>query len=250
MSEVTLECLRAEGVQSSVVANRTFARARGDGQRAGAAVAIHFDDFESRAAGRRHRDLLDRRAASRAHARAAPPRAARGAARPLCIIDIASRATSSRRSATRRNVFLYNIDDLQQIVGVNLDRRRAAATAGRGDHRQAVEEYWSWYTGLGGRADDPRPSQPWRGAAARRARARAAAAGAPGARGPQAIDAMTRALLNKLLHAPTVRLREAAGNGRGTRCSTPSATSSSWTRTPGVGGRGEPARSGAARPAR
>jgi glutamyl-tRNA reductase len=32
----------------------------------------------------------------------------------------------------------------------------------------------------------------------------------------QAIDALTRGLLNKLLHAPTVRLREAAGNGRGT----------------------------------
>ena len=27
---------------------------------------------------------------------------------------------------------------------------------------------------------------------------------------------MTRTLLNKLLHSPTVRLREAAGNGRGT----------------------------------
>jgi glutamyl-tRNA reductase len=32
----------------------------------------------------------------------------------------------------------------------------------------------------------------------------------------QAIDALTRSLLNKLLHSPTVRLREAAGNGRGT----------------------------------
>jgi glutamyl-tRNA reductase len=31
-----------------------------------------------------------------------------------------------------------------------------------------------------------------------------------------AVDALTRSLLNKLLHAPTARLREAAGNGRGT----------------------------------
>jgi len=31
-----------------------------------------------------------------------------------------------------------------------------------------------------------------------------------------AVDALTRSLLNKLLHAPTSRLREAAGNGRGT----------------------------------
>ena len=30
------------------------------------------------------------------------------------------------------------------------------------------------------------------------------------------IDALTRGLLNKLLHAPTPRLREAAGNGLGT----------------------------------
>ena len=31
-----------------------------------------------------------------------------------------------------------------------------------------------------------------------------------------AVEALTRSLLNKLLHAPTARLREAAGNGRGT----------------------------------
>jgi glutamyl-tRNA reductase len=31
-----------------------------------------------------------------------------------------------------------------------------------------------------------------------------------------AVDALTRSLLNKLLHAPTARLRDAAGNGRGT----------------------------------
>ena len=31
-----------------------------------------------------------------------------------------------------------------------------------------------------------------------------------------AVDALTLWLLNKLLHAPTTRLREAAGNGRGT----------------------------------
>ena len=30
------------------------------------------------------------------------------------------------------------------------------------------------------------------------------------------MEALTRSLLNKLLHTPTVRLREAAGNGRGT----------------------------------
>ena len=31
----------------------------------------------------------------------------------------------------------------------------------------------------------------------------------------ETVDQLTRSILNKLLHAPTVRLREAAGNGRG-----------------------------------
>ena len=31
----------------------------------------------------------------------------------------------------------------------------------------------------------------------------------------EAVEALTRSLMNKLLHAPTVRLRKAAGNGRG-----------------------------------
>ena len=37
MSEITLECLRDEGVRTAIVANRTFDRARGAGGAAGAA---------------------------------------------------------------------------------------------------------------------------------------------------------------------------------------------------------------------
>ena len=47
------------------------------------------------------------------------------------------------------NVFLYNIDDLQQIVDDNLGRRRAELPARRVDHRPAGwRSSGRWYSGL------------------------------------------------------------------------------------------------------
>lgn len=215
MSEVTLQCLRAEGVQSSVVANRTFERAEEMAARWGGR-AIRFDEFD--------RALPDvdivvcstaapHPVLTRERLRRALPN---GAARPLCIIDIAIPRDVEPAVGEERLVFLYNIDDLQQIVDVNIDRRRLQLPDAEALIAAAVEEYWGWYAGLEvvPTIRDLRSH----GEALRRAeleRALRRMAHLP-AEDRQAIDAMTRALLNKLLHTPTVRLREAAGNGRGT----------------------------------
>lgn len=215
MSEMTLECLHAEGVRTAVVANRTYERARDLAERWGGR-AIRFDEFASALL---TVDIVIASTAAphpvltRDRFRAASPG---GLGSPLCIIDIAIPRDVDPAVGDEPNVFLYNIDDLRQIVDDNLDRRRAQLPEAEAMIAAAVEEYWAWYSGLAvvptirdlrSRAETVRQAETER-------LLRRLAHLAP--EDQEAIDALTRSLFNKLLHAPTVRLREAAGNGRGT----------------------------------
>jgi glutamyl-tRNA reductase len=215
MSEVTLECLRAEGVRSSVVANRTYERAEELAKRWGG-QAIRFDEF---AAAMASVDIVICSTAAphpvltRSRIRQALPG---GASHPLCIIDIAIPRDVEPGVGDEPNVFLYNIDDLRQIVDHNLDRRRAELPGAEMIVTATVEEFWSWYSGLAvvpTIRDLRARSEAVRQAETERLLRRLSHL-TPEDQG--AIDALTRSLLNKLLHSPTVRLREAAGNGRGT----------------------------------
>jgi glutamyl-tRNA reductase len=215
MSEVTLECLHAEGMTSTIVANRTYERAREMAVRWNG-VAIRFDDMGSALA---NVDVVVCSTAAPhpvltlGRLRSAVPG---GLSEPLCIIDIAVPRDVDPAVGDEPNVFLYNIDDLKQIVGVNLDRRIAEVPRAEAMIAAGVEEFWSWYSGLAVvptirelRERTERLRQEETERALRRL-----AHLAP--EDQAAVEALTRAILNKVLHEPTVRLREAAGNGRGT----------------------------------
>jgi glutamyl-tRNA reductase len=215
MSEVTLECLQGEGVETAVVANRTFERARELAERWGGA-AIHWEGFAGALA---HVDIVicstaaPRPVLTLERFRQALPR---GARRPLCIIDIAIPRDVDPAVADQKNVFLYNVDDLQGIVDASLDRRRAELPAAERIVERGVEEFWGWYASLAvvptiralrDHGERVRQDELERHLARLRHLSDDDRA---------AVDALTRSLLNKLLHAPTARLRDAAGNGRGT----------------------------------
>jgi glutamyl-tRNA reductase len=139
-----------------------------------------------------------------------------GAKRPLCIIDIALPRDVDPRVGDEPNIFLYNIDDLRQIVDDNLGRRRSELPRAESIVREGVEEYWSWYSSLAvvPTIRDLRDhAESVRRAELEKALRRLEHLPAEDR---EAVEQMTRSLLNKLLHSPTVRLREAAGNGRGT----------------------------------
>lgn len=215
MSESTIERLRGEGVRSTLVANRTHARATELAARwEGRAVR-----WEAMPAALREVDIVICSTAAphpvltRERVREALPG---GAPRPLCIIDIAVPRDVDPRVGQEPNVFLYDLDDLEQIVDGNLDRRRGESPAAEAIIAEGVEEYWSWYTGLAvvPTIRDLRA----RGEAVRRREVERALRRLEhlDADDREAVDHLTRSILNKLLHAPTVRLREAAGNGRGT----------------------------------
>jgi glutamyl-tRNA reductase len=215
MSETTLECLHAEGVRTAIVANRTFDRARELAEKWGG-DAVRLDDF---GAALPAVDIVICSTAAphpvltRERLRRALPG---GPPRPLCIIDIAIPRDVEPAVGDEPNVFLYNIDDLTQIVDDNLDRRRAQLPAAEGILAAEVEEFWQWYASL---AVVPTiRALREHGERLRRAeleRALRHLAHLP-AQDREAVEALTRSLINKLLHAPTVRLRDAAGNGRGT----------------------------------
>ena len=214
-AEATLHILRSEGVRSAVVANRTWERAVELAGRLGA-QAVRWEEFGGALASA---DLVLSSTAAphlvltRERFRAALPA---GTPRPLCIIDLAIPRDVEAAVGDEPNVFLYNVDDLRQIVDANLERRRAGLVSAETIIAGGVEEFWSWYSGL---AIVPtirelrERTEQFRQAEVERALKRLAHL-AP--EDQQAIDALTRALTNKLLHAPTVRLRHAAGNGRGT----------------------------------
>jgi glutamyl-tRNA reductase len=215
MSETTLECLRGEGVHAAIVANRTYHRACELASRLGG-EAVRWEEFDGALPGvdivvsstsAPHPVLTAERV------REALPG---GRRRPLCIIDIAIPRDVEPAVGSLPNVFLYNVDDLQQIVDDSLGRRRAELPAAEAIVGEGVDDFWGWYASLAVVPTIRALRQ--RGEDVRRAEVERALRHlshlSPEDR--SAIEALTRALVNKVLHAPTARLRDAAGNGRGT----------------------------------
>jgi glutamyl-tRNA reductase len=213
MSELTMECLRGEGVRDLLVSNRTEARAREVASRLGA-EAVAFErlpavistvDIVVSATAAPH-PVITRQLIDQAHIG--------GRKRPLLILDIALPRDVEPQVGDAPNLFLYDIDDLSQVVEGNLERRRSEVALAENIIAEGVREYWHWY-----RARNVVPTiRELRGWAeqVREAETRRAlqAMGHLSARDQAAIEALTRQLLAKMLHAPTTRLRESAAEGR------------------------------------
>ena len=214
MAELALECLVGEGVRAAIVANRTFERAEELARRHGA-TAMHYDECWSRLGAV---DVL-LSSTSAPHAVVTPSHLAHGLAarggRPLCILDIALPRDVDPAVGRLENVFLYDLDDLRAVASANLERRRAELPTAEHLIADEVEKYWAWLAGL---ATVPVLTQ-FRGEMDRLRAAevepllRRLAHLDPSER--EAIEHFSRALMNKFLHVPSVRLRAAAANGRG-----------------------------------
>jgi glutamyl-tRNA reductase len=214
MAELALECLVREGVSAAMVANRSHERAQALASAYGAR-AIHYDECWARL---HEMDLLlASTAAPRAvvhRANIEPAMALRGD-RPLCILDIALPRDVDPEVGELSNVFLYDLDDLQAVVAANLERRQAEMPAAERLIASEVDHYWSWAAGL---ATVPVLTSFRDQMDAVRARElehamRKLAHLPPADRA--AVEHLSRSLMNKFLHEPTVRLRAAASNGRG-----------------------------------
>jgi len=214
MGELALSALRAEGVSRFVVASRTRTRAESLAARVGG-EAIGYDELVDALPGTEivisataaphlvlTREIFDR---------ALPG----GARRPMLLVDIAIPRDIEPSIEEAGQVFLYDIDDLRQVMDDNLERRRAEVPVAERIVAEGADEFWEWY-----RSRDAVPlirelrdrAESVRRAEVEKALRRLAHLDEADR---EAVDRLTRALLNKILHQPTVRLREAVNNGGG-----------------------------------
>jgi glutamyl-tRNA reductase len=213
MSELTMECLRGEGVSDILVANRTAARADEVARRLHAEAVgmerlpelLQLVDIVASATSAPHAVITMELA-----------RSALGTDRrsPLLILDIALPRDVEPGVGALPNVFLYDIDDLSQVVEGTLQRRRSEIAVAEAIIREGIADFWTWYRGrnvvplireLRGRLEEVRDAETQRAL-------RALQHLAP--EDQAAVENLTRQLMNKVLHAPTIRLREAAARGR------------------------------------
>jgi len=138
---------------------------------------------------------------------------ARGNRQPLCILDIAVPRDVDPEVGKLENVFLYDIDDLQEVAAQAIGDRKRSLPAAERIVDEEVDFFWEWYAGRGVvdsvRALRDRMEQ-LRVAELGRALGRLQHL-APADR--ERVEHLTRALMNKFLHSPSTRLRAAAGNG-------------------------------------
>src|SRR5881392_4453515 len=132
---------------------------------------------------------------------------------PLLLIDIAVPRDIDAECADIDGVTLYDIDDLQAVVARNLEVRTAEAARAERIVEDEIQRFARWM----GQAD-VRPTV----AALRRhgeeiveqvLAENAARWEAASPRDVARVEAMARAVMQRLLHEPTIRLRE-SGHGR------------------------------------
>jgi glutamyl-tRNA reductase len=143
---------------------------------------------------------------------AARARGGRGK-RPLFLIDIAVPRDIEASVAQVQGMFLYDLDDLKSVADANLRERRKEAAAAEAIVEREVREFLDWQRSLDvvpllvelrKRADGIRKAE------IDKARSRL---GSLSAAQEAALEAATSAIVNKLLHAPTVQIKEMARNG-------------------------------------
>lgn len=207
MGELTITNLVAAGCASVLVTNRTLDRARDLACRFGG-EALPFDELVSALS---KADIVITATSAREPIVnrtmvAAAMRARRG--RPLFFVDIAVPRDIAAEVSALDNVFVYNIDDLQQVVSGDLDNRRAEITSVETIVMEEVAAFTHWFrsleavpviTALRERFDDIREAE------------MAKLQGKLRHLSPEdmnAINAAARSMVNKICHQPMIRIKD------------------------------------------
>jgi len=216
MAESVLVSLVSAGVGELVIVNRTVSTARELAEKYGGR-GVGFDALEDELIGAdiviastdAPHVILDR-----AQVESARRRSTRA---QMVIIDIAVPRDVDPLIAGLPNVVLHDIDDLERVVEMNLNGRRQEAVVGEQIVADAVVGFAEWRSGLAAapairdlrdRAEEIRRTE-----LARSDHAWESLSDADRIR----LDALTKAIVNKLLHEPTVRARAAVQHAEGVR---------------------------------
>lgn len=132
--------------------------------------------------------------------------------KPMFMVDIAVPRDIDPAIASLEDVYLYAIDDLQQVIDENRRSREAAAREAETIIDLQVDRYMAWRRALTLRnpAIDLRlHAERYRDEVLAKAQGMLARGKTP----DEALAFLANTLTNKLLHHPSARLREAALNG-------------------------------------
>jgi len=213
MSEVAARQMVRDGARASVLGGRTFERA----EQLAAALGGRAAPFEALRGELARADIVISGTGApgvviqRADVEAAQA-VRRG--RPLFLIDIAVPRDVAEDAGKVKGVFLYDLDDVKQVAEANLRERKKEAHAAEAILEDEIREFLEWRRSLEvvpllvelrRRADEIRKAE------IDKARKRL---GPLSPEQERALEAATAAIVNKLLHGPTVHLKQMAGNGQ------------------------------------
>lgn len=213
MTELALETLRSQGLASVRVANRTRARA--------ADLAARFDasawglgdlpeilprsDVILTSIGGHEPVLTVEGVRAALHARRN---------RPMFVIDIGVPRNVDPAVNALDNVYLYDLDDLSGVAESNAEERRREVERAEAIVLEEQQRFDGWLQAL-----EAVPTIRRLRARAESIRSRelerAIARGGLGEPERERLEALTRAIVNKILHAPLARLREEAEREEG-----------------------------------
>jgi glutamyl-tRNA reductase len=132
--------------------------------------------------------------------------------KPLLLIDLAVPRDREPAILELDGCYLYDIDDLQAVVAETMTARRSEAERAEAIVLEEADEFRAWQASLDvvpaiaslrARAEEIRESE------LEKARGRLSE------RELKAVESITSSILNKLLHLPTVRMKEAAAASDG-----------------------------------
>jgi len=208
-SELTARNLRSRGATVTAVVNRTVDHAERLAAPLGAR-AVALEDVSQTVGGA---DVVVSSTSApgfvlTTEALAPALRARRG--RPLLLVDLAVPRDVDPLLASVDGCFVYDIDDLEAVVSASLEGRRAEAVHAERIVAAEAERFRAWQaslavvpaiTSLRALAEEIRSSE--------LARVESRLGRLP--EGDRAVvDTVTTQIVNKLLHLPTIRLKEAA----------------------------------------
>jgi glutamyl-tRNA reductase len=210
--ELAARHLAQNGIGRIIVANRTLARAQELAHQFDAA-AISLTEISSHLA---DADIVIASTASPV------PILGKGAVesalkrrrhQPMFMVDIAVPRDIEAEVADLEDVYLYTVDDLDEVIQGNLRSRQEAAEQAREIIEFQVAEFLAWMRSLdavGLIQDYRQQANQIRDEVLAKAQ-RMVQSGKPA---DEALDFLAQTLTNKLLHTPSAQLREAGSNGR------------------------------------
>jgi glutamyl-tRNA reductase len=206
IGEVTARQLLAQGVGSIMVANRTFERAI-DVARDLGGTPVPWERVG------RYLPLADLviAAASGDEYLLRPDGVGEAMRerrqRPMFLIDLAVPRAFDPALNALDGVYLYDIDDLEGVVADNRGARAREATKAEVIVDTEVDAFWRWFTSLDVVPTIVALREKLEGIRRREVERSLAAFGPVDARQRDAIERLTTALVNKILHAPVTALR-------------------------------------------